>query len=494
MVTDVSKPAEKRFILITWGIFILAAAWVVFHHELWRDEMQAWMIVRSSPHITDLYHNTRYEGHPLLWYVILWLLNQVTSLPESMQWVHLGIAGLIAFTWLKHAPFSRLQRALFLFGYFPLYEYTAICRDYSGGILFLILAVILFRKKENLVGSALLLFIAMQANMYALVLAISVSAGMLFFICFNKKEKRYPSGEIFFAALIILSGMAIAARCIYPPADQWFGGWRQDFSWKEVKAVFTIPARATLPVPYYGPHYWNTTLIPGIWLPVAISMALIIYCTLLFKKKPWILVIFLTGLTTMLSFSYLRLFGLIRHHGHFYILLIICLWLYYSGTNTVSATPFRQWMERWGKRLVTAIFLVNIMAVIIPVYHDTRLPFSRSGEAAEYIQANHLDTLPLAGVPDYVAASLSGYLGKPIYFPETDTTGTYIVWNTARSRSVTNATILERTKAYARRVQKDVLLSLNYEVRGDSTIRFIQSFPDCIEGADVFFLHIVTHR
>ena len=65
---------------------LVASMW---RHEMWRDELQAWMIARDSTSLGDLFgHNMRYEGHPGLWHLALFVLTRVTDNPVAMQALH----------------------------------------------------------------------------------------------------------------------------------------------------------------------------------------------------------------------------------------------------------------------------------------------------------------------------------------------------------------------------------------------------------------------
>src|SRR4051812_4679271 len=98
----------------------------VLHHEMWRDETRAWQISAASPSVVALYHNLRFEGTPVLWYLILWALTKFTSDILAMQILHLAIAGGVVFVFARYAPFGRVIKALFAFGYFPFFEYATI--------------------------------------------------------------------------------------------------------------------------------------------------------------------------------------------------------------------------------------------------------------------------------------------------------------------------------------------------------------------------------
>ena len=45
--------------------YALLLAFTLFHHELWRDELQAWMLARDSSGPLDLFRNAEYEGSPI---------------------------------------------------------------------------------------------------------------------------------------------------------------------------------------------------------------------------------------------------------------------------------------------------------------------------------------------------------------------------------------------------------------------------------------------
>jgi hypothetical protein len=108
---------------------------LLLHHEMWQDEWQAWLIARDSPSLAALFRNLRYEGHPGLWHLGLFLVSRLTPSPRGMQVLHLLVATGAVYLFLNYAPFTRLEKLLFIFGYFPLYEYCAISRNYGLGVL-----------------------------------------------------------------------------------------------------------------------------------------------------------------------------------------------------------------------------------------------------------------------------------------------------------------------------------------------------------------------
>ena len=102
--------------------------------EMWGDEIHSWNIAKGSAGYLDLIHNTRYEGHPPVWYTILWTISKFTHNLAYVQMVHWFIASLsMSCTFFfTNAVFSRV---LIPFGYYFLYEYSVLSRNYAIGIL-----------------------------------------------------------------------------------------------------------------------------------------------------------------------------------------------------------------------------------------------------------------------------------------------------------------------------------------------------------------------
>lgn len=72
-------------VLTLLALYALAIGFALYWHATWRDEMQAWLIVRDSADLPALFHNLRYEGHPALWYLLLMPLTRLSRDPALMQ-------------------------------------------------------------------------------------------------------------------------------------------------------------------------------------------------------------------------------------------------------------------------------------------------------------------------------------------------------------------------------------------------------------------------
>jgi len=149
----------------------------ILHHEMWRDELQSWLIAKDSSSMIDLLNNLRYEGHPALWHSCLYLITRFTHNPLAMQIFHLLLATSVIYVFIEFSPFTRFQKILFTFGYFPFYEYSIISRSYSLGILLIFMFCALYPTR-NLSYFPLSVILALLANTHAYGLIIAMVLAM----------------------------------------------------------------------------------------------------------------------------------------------------------------------------------------------------------------------------------------------------------------------------------------------------------------------------
>ena len=120
-----------RFGWSTLAVYGLVVATLSALHEPWKDETQAWRLAIDSRGVLDLVHNARYEGHPLLWHVMLQALGHLWRSWWAVVVLHIAIACVGAWLVLRYAPFTRVQKVLLVFGYWLAYEYSVVVRPYG---------------------------------------------------------------------------------------------------------------------------------------------------------------------------------------------------------------------------------------------------------------------------------------------------------------------------------------------------------------------------
>ena len=112
--------SENGYAIFISSIFLLSGAILAWNHEMWRDEIQAWLIARDCKTPIELIKVLKnYEGHPGLWHFGLFLLKFITYSPTIMQPYHLMVATITVYLFCRFSPFTRLQKMLFSLATFP---------------------------------------------------------------------------------------------------------------------------------------------------------------------------------------------------------------------------------------------------------------------------------------------------------------------------------------------------------------------------------------
>lgn len=139
--------AHKEFI-----VFLLYAGLtfsLLFFHENWRDEAQAWLIARDCT-IPQLIDAMKYEGHFLVWYLILMPFAKAGFPYFTTNIISWFITCTAVWLLLRKAPFSFDIKVLLVFTFPLLYLYPVISRCYCLVPLAIVLMGITYKdRKEN---------------------------------------------------------------------------------------------------------------------------------------------------------------------------------------------------------------------------------------------------------------------------------------------------------------------------------------------------------
>lgn len=484
---------EKRYVLLTWLSYLAVLGFTMYHHEPWRDEWQAWLIVKNSDSIGSLFQKLGYEGHPSFWYLLLWIVQLFTNKIAGMQLLHFIIAAATALVWLRYAPFNKLQKALFLFGYFPLYEYGVISRNYGVSLLLLFLFLLAFTKnRSNYFLQAFLLCLLMQTNLIAFIVSGVLALSVAFNMFQSWKTTSVSLARCITAALILTIGVWLCAFTVWPPGDIQITGWRSDISFRGIGGVLKFIWQVMFPIPQAQMHFWNTNFIESSWLMLSLSVLVFTSLVLLFVRNRQVLLIFLGGSLAILCFMYLKYLLFIRHSGHIYLLFITCLWLF--NTYSVNKPVGSSWIYRNRNILITTILCCHVLAGLMACYIDWKQPFTGAKAAASFLKQQHPQT-PIAADPDVFTFPISGYLDRPLYNLRTKKDFEYITWNTERVVPATDSGLIASAKDYAFHKQTNIILILRYRLNKQyEGVNLIASFEKSIEEQEMYIIYEVRPK
>ena len=455
--------------------FLLVGAITAVHHEMWRDEIQAWLLARESTSLVDLYSNLKYEGHPGLWHICLWILNRLSHSPSLMQGFHLLIASATVYLFARYSPFTALQKFLFTFGYFSLYEYSIVCRNYALGVLLICIVSILFRQRyTRFLWICLGLVLLGHTSVHALIVAIAISGVLLMEYIFRRKHilAANPIREwrIVIGFSLLFLGMLVSVLQIIPPSDTGFAvGWYTDYNAERCVRVMKTLTHALFPIPEATRSFWGSRWLEN--FPFYTKIQFVLACllfswfSLLLFRKPVVGLIFLFGMSGLLTFFYIKYYGSIRHHGFLFLMYILAGWMYHDCELVKLPTFLNRLHIFWEKSfrpMFTVILIFHFIGGSIAVCMEYRHVFSYGKAAAAFIKANEMQEMLMIGDKDSAVSTIVGYLEKDqIYYPRSQRFGSFIIWNQTRRSSTSNDEVLLTARQLTDQYSQDILIILN---------------------------------
>jgi hypothetical protein len=423
--------ADQRSRSAVLGVLLLYTALLVVgmaHHEMWRDELQAWQLVRDAASPAAVLHAMRYEGHPAIWHLLLFVASRVTKAPVAMQVVHalVAVAGVAIF--LRLAPFALPLRALLALGYLPLFEYGVLSRNYALALPFLWLAchACTARPRRWWLLAATLAVMA-NTNPFAWLLAGAWAAVLL--LEAPAAQEALGTRQTLGAAAVVGTGLLLAFVQMVPPADAMYPPtntrWSASWAWRTLGTV--VAGDLPLPDPRTRTP-WNSALVyrvPPALLAV-LAVVLVALVAFLLPARSLARRFYVLGTATLLAFAYTRFMGFARHHGHHWLLLVVCCWL---AEGVARATPGAHDSRRRARLALLAILgVVHLVTGVWLWRADLRGIFSGAPDIGARLAEPPLDRLAAYGAPDPPLAAVAAYAGRPLVSLRTLTPMTYVLW------------------------------------------------------------------
>lgn len=418
------RPGLPDFLLT--GAFAALFVVNIAHHAMWRDEILAWAIAaeaRTPLHF--IIESQHYDGHPALWHTLLWLAGLAVPGPVALKLVHgaigLALIGLIGLA----SPFSRLERALLLGGYFLVFEYTVISRNYGIAVL---LALLYARSRTArpaaIIGNAALLALLANTNIYATCLSGALALEYL-----ASRLDRPDRGRLAAGAAIYVAGLALVAITVWPAPDQS----------REITQPLTlalspghllktflrfldaglIPLR--IPDGFFAFYVREGATMAELLPHLLTAAALLAAMWLIFRRDLPLLGVFALTLVGAAGFGHLVHAIAIRHWGIAWLAFATCLWM----ARAARPAP--------GPSLpALAVLALGAAAGAQSLALQWDRPFSMTQATADWIAQSEYRDLPLIGSPDYSSGMVAVLLGREIAMPDCRCTARRPVFSAAR--------------------------------------------------------------
>ena len=422
----VSQTSSARLKLwMVFSLYVIVAGFAIARHELSGDEIHSWNIVKASGNISDLINNTRYEGHPPVWYLILWSISKFTHNLVYVQIAQLIIASSVVFIVLFYSPFSLITRILIPFGYYFLFEYGILSRNYAIGVLPAFCVCYILQKdfKYKLLLYYALLFFMSNTHLLALLLAGSLH---FYFLLLNFEQKKKVS-KLF---LHILLGILVFLPALYfisPPSDSGLtvGNLVRKFDDQYLRIIAKTPLRTFIPVPaWWEYNFWNTQFLLELQgknsmlrlFTLLLSIGLLGVVWLVLKNSKKSLTLFVVNL--LLTFIVAVIFPLTtqRYIGFIYIGFIAAYWL---RCYEIPVNRKNTW-------LINILLGIQVVAGVFTITKDIRLPFSNFYRVNELI--NEVPPNEKIVTDYWCVNTISAFTDTAFYCVGLDTMPTFLQW------------------------------------------------------------------
>jgi hypothetical protein len=437
---SVGTEAKPWFSVAGAALFGIALVCVHASHELWRDEMHCWSLARNAQGFWDLLTGVRrYDGHPFLWYYVLYLVSRLSRSVVMLHATTIILASLSAYLWLRDAPLPRMLRLPLLATYLFFYEYGVLSRSYALGLLCLFLFCWIYRR-ELLRVPLLSLLLTLLALTSAYGAMIAVALGLTLFLqafadLYHARREGRSIGQLALSTVggIIVLGLGLGGSWItsIPPSNGFFA---------PAGILGPAPIWPNLAISYWLAYFPRCNPNNGSWMVTAamgdewsmlapalpwLGIAWLVLCLVALRKAPLVAIGYAAGIAIMAGFQHRVYAGYIRHFGHYFILLIGCIWLHQKQR------PEARQGRLLGVLLATSL-AVQIATCVAAVKTETNLPFSGALEAAQFLRSQGFAEAPLVGSFDHMASTVAGYLDRPFRSTETYEKVTSVVFHNHR--------------------------------------------------------------
>ena len=420
-------------------VYCVVSALGIHYHELFLDEAHHFLVPRDSATLAEFYDNLRYDGHPRLWGGLLFFITHyITANPVAMRIFHLLITASAVFVFLRYAPFSLPMKILILSGYYFLFEYNWLSRNYAPGILLLFICCHLLRDAEkNLLRIGCLILLLCSTHVFFTFASMGIFGYL--FIDYARQKKLLTRRFLLFTGLFLVGFASALIQARTPTVDNVNMSPVHPDEWLSVKnfsfAAFAL-IKGWLPIPQvHGGHFWNSywlnkNNIPGV-IEVALFLGLLIFPALLLRKKIGPFIFYYTCVGMLLAFFVVTQMVGSRYFGMVYIFFLAAAWMTADETGEVfsmASIPGGRGVKLF---FLTGLFVILVIQTGVGVFaleEDIKLPFSESKHTADYLKGLQPAGRPIV-VDGYNAGpQLCAYLEGKVFYLATGAEGSFCVW------------------------------------------------------------------
>lgn len=306
------KDREKMYLVAVMTIYTILACIIVFTHEPFRDEAQAWLIARDT-NIFEMFSLSKYEGSPMLWHVLVNVLTTLRLPYISINIMHLILNLIAVYLLNKYAPFNKYVKLVITFSHMMLYQYLAIARSYIlVSLLLFVIAIVYKERHKNTLLYSVLLLLLQNVCLYSIPIAITL---FITYIVEKIKMKEIDKKSIIIFAMIAMLMLGTLMLLVKPAKETSIYSVKlpkniQDFVNGALKALESI-GFVLLPIE----ELRNTKIVLG--------LLLLLFTTISLWNDKKVMIIFLISTIVMGGITAFLNINICYRHVYLYIVIYI---------------------------------------------------------------------------------------------------------------------------------------------------------------------------
>jgi hypothetical protein len=420
------------------GVFAVLLGWVAWRHELYFDEAQAWLIARDSHGFLDLFHHLRYEGHPAVWYLLIYPLSHFSASMVWMQAVNYVFSLLMAWLILSEQRIALPFRVLLVFSSSIFFYMGVVTRSYMlAGMLLVASSRCLIARRSRTMQAMVLLGLAINSHFYA----IPVAAGIFIWLYWlapnpSLREAIQRAQQRTFWISVLILGVSLVvcyftlrpAPDIYTPQYQRSGVSSLDYLLMGIGDVWHFfvlfpnallsPRMLELLAPSKQPSLIAVVLTVALWiiavfaLPAGRSRQFILTVSLLWTATVWATVHFPTA---------------------FHVCFLFVAYMIALMMGAPQLEEQRRGVSTYAKPVLFIFLGMQVLTCLVWCLIESGAPFSAGKPTSIWLKDAGLTGRPLVIQPDVAGPAILANSGiESAYYPACHCFGSFVVFRKGR--------------------------------------------------------------
>lgn len=390
-------------------LLALAVLALVGSHDFWRDEYQAWLIARGAATPLDLWSRLRFEGHPPLYYLVIWPLAHCGLPPVSAKIVIFPVFLASAWLVLRQSPgLTTLGRFAVVCS--SVFANSVLAQPYAFAAFFLLASESLVVDADASSRRRFLSWVCLGLAA-ATDLPAAAVGGALALDRLTRGGREYVGAAV---ALFIAIGGLVAAYPD-PSAQSVFASLYGTEPW----AILDLMARVS------GP------LASRMGTPVGV-LAFLLVIPALCRRSRLLLLLALCGL-----FPIAMIGGATQSRHAMALFVLVVILLARAGRRgaleLTPATAGSRFPWRLSGAAAVLFFIISLVGGLAQVSMTAIGPRSLADDAAESIRPMMESRTELIASPDYLGTAFAATLDRSVWSPECECLAGAVRWTRTRN-------------------------------------------------------------